>query len=413
MIPKVDQRPLLDGAARVAESLRSWARPAGDGLAWPARPSDDQVSPRLYSGTAGVVVFLTEAALALDDARLADAARRGCRYLVESMHADGASGLYMGIAGTGFALAEAGKRLGDAAAVDGASAAFEEVRRRAEPVGAGVEWSPITDVVAGGAGTGLALLWAAERLGLSWALDVAAAAGARLMQLARPAVGGLAWEMSPDYPRLMPNFSHGTAGVAYFLASLGRATGVERFVEAAVAGATHLQSIARTEGGGCLIHHDEPDGQDLYYLGWCHGPVGTGRLFHRLHEVTGESQWREWLLRTGTSVLRSGAPEARLPGFWNNQGQCCGTAGLGEYALSLHALTGHGEYLALAQRCASRVATKATEDGRGLVWVHAENRTAPDDVAAQSGYMHGSAGIGSWLLHLDANLHRGPAPVVL
>lgn len=31
---------------------------------------------------------------------------------------------------------------------------------------------------------------------------------------------GLSWPMSPDYPRLMPNFSHGTAGTAYFLSRL-------------------------------------------------------------------------------------------------------------------------------------------------------------------------------------------------
>ena len=26
--------------------------------------------------------------------------------------------------------------------------------------------------------------------------------------------------MTPDFPRIMPNFSHGTAGVAFFLATL-------------------------------------------------------------------------------------------------------------------------------------------------------------------------------------------------
>ena len=42
------------------------------------------------------------------------------------------------------------------------------------------------------------------------------------------------------------------------------------------------------------VFHHEPDGEDLFYLGWCHGPVGTARLFYRLHQATGDRQWRDW-----------------------------------------------------------------------------------------------------------------------
>jgi hypothetical protein len=37
--------------------------------------------------------------------------------------------------------------------------------------------------------------------------------------------------------------------------------------------------------------------------------------------------------------------------------------------------------------------------------VQAENRTEPGNLVAQTGYMQGAAGIGTWLLHLDAALH--------
>ena len=42
----------------------------------------------------------------------------------------------------------------------------------------------------------------------------------RLIALGKQEAGGLKWAMSPRFPRLMPNFSHGTAGIAYFLATL-------------------------------------------------------------------------------------------------------------------------------------------------------------------------------------------------
>jgi lantibiotic modifying enzyme len=54
--------------------------------------------------------------------------------------------------------------------------------------------------------------------------------------------------MTPSFPRLMPNFSHGTAGIAYFLASLYKATKQHEFLTAALSGAKYLQAIAKTEG---------------------------------------------------------------------------------------------------------------------------------------------------------------------
>jgi hypothetical protein len=44
----------------------------------------------------------------------------------------------------------------------------------------------------------------------------------------------------------------------------------------------------------------------------------------------------------------------------------------------------------------------ATRDGKGLRWVQAEHRVRPELLVAQTGYMQGAAGIGMWLLRLDA-----------
>ena len=54
---------------------------------------------------------------------------------------------------------------------------------------------------------------------------------------------------------------------------------------------------------------------------------------------------------------------------------------------------------------------RGTRDDKGLRWVQAENRTQPDNLVAQTGYMQGASGIGMWLLRMDAAV-TGRAPLV-
>jgi lantibiotic modifying enzyme len=229
-------------------------------------------------------------------------------------------------------------------------------------------------------------------------------AGARLLELGRAEHGGLKWAMNPTFARLMPNFSHGTAGIAYFLAALYQTTREPRFLEGALAGARYVQAIAATEGDICLVMHHEPqeDGRSLYYLGWCHGPAGTARLFYQLSVVTRDPSWMTWVRKSARGVLASGIPDREQPGFWNNVGQCCGSAGVADFVLSLHRATGDPEYLAFARRLTDALVAKVTKDERGARWTHAEHRSQPALLVAQTGWMQGAAGIGAWLLRMDA-----------
>jgi len=199
----------------------------------------------------------------------------------------------------------------------------------------------------------------------------------------------------------MPNFSHGTAGVAYFLATLYQDTKRKEFLDASLAGARHLLSIADKEKDRCQIYHHTPDGLDLYYLGWCHGPTGTARLFYQLYKATDNKEWLTWFTRMGNTLMDAGIPEKETPGFWNNVGQCCGSAGVGEFSMALYRITKNKKYLDFAKRLTANLLTRGTEEGDGLKWIHAEHRVQPKNVQAQAGYMQGAAGIGIWLLRLD------------
>jgi lantibiotic modifying enzyme len=81
----------------------------------------------------------------------------------------------------------------------------------------------------GSAGIGLFLLYAAKEI--SYPKAMAIAAGHRLVETAITTDKGIKWLMSPqDSARqfYMPNFSHGTAGVCYFLARLYEETGEKK-----------------------------------------------------------------------------------------------------------------------------------------------------------------------------------------
>jgi lantibiotic modifying enzyme len=382
------------------------------GFAWPANPANPRsMSNALYSGSPGVVLFLLELNQATGERAYLDQARRGADELLTKVGSEQQMGLYEGVAGMGFTLGETWRATKDDKYRRGVTAAVKVLSTRAGAVGKGVQWSNTSDIISGGAGIGLFLLYADEVLHDPVARGLAIRAGDRLLDLAMDDRGGSKWAMDPSFPRLMPNFSHGTAGVSYFLATLYKTTHEKRFLDGALAGARYLLAIAKTDGDMCLVQHDQPDNLHLYYLGWCHGPVGTARVFYQLYQVTSNETWMTWVRRSANGILTSGIPEKRTPGFWNNVSQCCGSAGVAQFFLDLYDLTKDPRYLAFAQKMTDDLIARATRDEKGTRWIQAENRVEPDTLVAQTGYMQGAAGIGVWLLRLDAAA-RGRAPFI-
>jgi lantibiotic modifying enzyme len=409
-------RPYLDAALRAASWIQSVEQSTGAGKTWPADPENPgQVTSDLYAGSAGVVLFFLEAYATTGDVRLLSDARAGADDLLaripENLGRPDA-GLYTGAAGMGFALLETHQATGDERYRAGVERVVKLLRTQARESGDGIEWSDVTDIIGGSAGTGLFLLRVADELDAPQAGKLAIAAGRRLVQLGQDAEQGKKWAMSPSYDRLMPNFSHGTAGIAYFLATLYQQTGEQAFLDAAVAGARYLQAVAKTDDGGCLVFHHEPGGEDLFYLGWCHGPVGTARLFYRLAEVTGDPEWMTWVRRCARSLITSGIPEGRTPGYWNNVGQCCGAAGVAQLFIDLYRVTGERQFQDFAIRITADLLDRATRTDGGLKWAQAEHRVRPELLVAQTGYMQGAAGIGLLFLHLDAVDHNRQPTIV-
>ena len=404
-------RPYRDAAISAARWLHASRIPTAHGITWPVDPRDPAtVGLDLYSGAPGVVLFLLELYAATADAAHLDEACAGADHLVAVYPSDEriGAGLYTGLAGLAYTFDCIYRASRRAKYRDAAQDCLRRIRARAVVDGGGVSWGPVNDIVSGTAGTGLFLLSAAAHgLGDRSPLDLAAAAGHRLLSLGEAVDDGVRWPMAPTVARWMPNFSHGTAGVAYFLAALYALTSERAFLHGAQAGARHLRSIATTADGGFKVYHHDGDGTELFYLSWCHGPVGTARLFHRLGAITGDAQWSGLVDRCARAITTSGIPEERTPGFWNNVSQCCGNAGVAEFFLDLHRRRPDAVLLEFARRNADDLLVRATTDEHGMRWVQAEHRVRPELLIAQTGFMQGSAGMGTMLLHLDATINGG------
>ena len=218
----------------------------------------------------------------------------------------------------------------------------------------------------------------------------------------------------------MPNLSHGLAGIAAALALAGAELDRPDLVDAACSGAEHLVSLADTGNGGFLVPRTIPPAPDLDEVTytWSHGPTGTSLLFVALARagvttVAGESP-ASWQRRCLHSVRTSGVPARLRPGFWDNDGRCCGTAGVGDVDLDSWHRTRDESALAFALELADALAARAVTDGPWAYWRFVEHRAPEPLLPPGVGWMQGAAGIAAYLFHVsrvvDDESHAQPVP---
>ncbi len=417
--------PYLTAALDAAASIRKTANATEHGLTWlpdPDRPEVDATlaaPATLYSGNAGIIIFLLELAAATGDSTYLDDARRGADHIATTWRdvlthtgmfplPNSAFDFQTGLAGTAFTLAQVALATGDPAYDAIAREITELIVSEATRVGEGIEWIGAPTVGFGDGGILLYLLWAAKHFNDPRYVETATLAGRRIVEVAEPdSRGGLKWlhphiqGFIPVDGVYMPNFELGTAGVAYLLARLWQETKIQQFLDFALAGAAHVQILATVKDDAALLFYREPDLTDIYYLGYCHGPVGTARLFYKLFEIFENPGYLDWTERFARGITTSGAPEHETPGLWNVVCQCCGTAGIADFFTSLWVATGKEEHHAFARRVADETLRREGPESHVGRWYQAWTRVKPDDLAAESGYMIGAAGVGSAMLHLS------------
>ena len=162
----------------------------------------------------------------------------GAAYIAAQVERITTFGLYRGLAGIAFALDQVKRLSEDCSLLDALDLAIGRLGASAKEGHPGVQWNDSNDLFSG--------------------------AGERLLALARKSVYGDYWTSSTTHSTHYPNFSHGTAGIGYFLAELYEATHDERYRTCALAAGRYLRALAsKAETSNCLIFHNDAAGQEL------------------------------------------------------------------------------------------------------------------------------------------------------
>ena len=408
----------------LGEAAWSWvlSHVADDDGPWlPATVPEDQNDPRpaedrdsLYAGIAGLAPVLAEVALSRPHHQLEQALADDivARLRVQSSRRVEPS-LSDGLAGDAMAL----KLL----APGSEQSALGRLVDLTTPLGWRTTFmgdtgsdAPLNDIIGGTAGIVLAAVWA----GGDDAATIARAGGECLLRAAEPTEAGLDWAMRTGDPSRMPNYSHGTAGVATALAVAGKALGRQDFVRAARLGAQHLLTVGMLDDGGFIIPHTIPPSRrevEPVTYGWCHGPTGTSYLFAALAHAgvaeVGGLEIADLHRRCLHSILTSGVPRRIRPGFWDNDGRCCGTAGVGDALLDAAQASADPEWadelLDAARTMGDALVERALRDRTGAFWRFVEHREDPPLLAPGTSWMQGAAGIAAYLLRLTRVLEDG------
>ncbi len=406
-----------DDAQAIARWLRTVAVDTSEGRYWPADAlSSSAPDLELGSGSAGVVLFWIAMHRADRSAGYLDEVRRGADYLAANVRTttepsapgEWTTGLYGPIAGSAFALHEAYRLTGDIRHRTAALHLVELLHTKAERNAGGASWGMTHDILTGAAGTGLFLLYAAKEMNHAASCDLARDAGRRLLLRAVPdGRGGMTWKAAYEGRFNLPNFSHGTAGIAYFLASLYEATGERVFLDGALAGANWLRGVADRSDGGFRVFYGWPDPgwQRPYDIGWAHGPAGTARLFYKLWVITGDAQWLELVRACARSLRASGLPDSPKAEYGSafEQNQRFGKAGVAHFFLDLFRTMRDRADLELARVLARDIVNSSTRDPQSMKWKTKRpgfmNRAGQD--AEFTSFFYGAAGYGMLLLAID------------
>jgi Lanthionine synthetase C-like protein len=355
-----------------------------DGLVWAGTESDDDVDPTLYSGAAGIVLTLLEAHENFADDRYADAAIRGARALANKVDEIEHCSLYFGLTGVAVALHAVRDRLDDDASGAAAGRALQLVRARFD----GERWGDQFELLGGNAGIALGALSAGDA-------DLAQQAVEPYLRTAERTDGGVQWEVRAAMPARFHHISHGTLGIVAALAGVGAATGRSELVELALAGATDVVSRDEADESGFLVPHSDPQHRpeliERYSYGWCHGPAGDAQVFRLLGAVTDDPTWTAMADRCWHTITHCGLPVRARPGFWDNSGRCCGTAGV--LALACDRVAEGRDGLDFAAVLVDDLVARATVDGQGARWSNYEHRVTPSELEPRTGWAMGNAGI--------------------
>lgn len=396
---------------------------------------DANGQPKLdvYSGSAGIVIYYLELAQVTGDDKYYEIVKRAADFIDYTVHQtdlhaykDGIAGLKFpkaqwamntGHTGLASSLIEIAKATGVAKYADTAKYITEELIKAAEQTEDGIKWSGQYGILGDG-GIILYLLQAAEYFNNEDWRDIAIKAGKYILSDAEHITDDVyrfhpiedkyinpLWGLDVNDHHEWPNFEYGTSGTAFILARLYEVSNEQIFLEAAEKAINYLDSITtQIDEKAALVPYRLPDLNELFYLSYCHGPVGTTRAYQLLYKLTNKAAYLEKAASLARGIIRTAAPHTHSAGYWHFYSQCCGTAGFIELFLNIDQLTSDDEFADYAKASGEKILSEAIDTENGAYWAQAWTRTDPSHYTNDTGYFDGAAGIASGLLHLYTKL---------
>lgn len=244
------------------------------------------VGPNLYSGAAGIALFLAQLFRSVPDPAFRKTAEGAARYSIsflDSLTSAANFGFYSGLTGLACVLHEMAESFGEQELMEQSLAILRDLPL--VPIDSR-RW----DIVSGSAGVIPVLLKLHSRHGDQFLLDSAVLHGEALLESAERGEHGWSWAASgsPSSHNLT-GFSHGAAGVAWALFELYHKTAAEDFLVAAQEAfryERHWYSPERENWPDFrgVSEKEEPN----YVAGWCHGAPGIGLSRIRAFQLSGD-----------------------------------------------------------------------------------------------------------------------------
>lgn len=374
----------------------------------------------LYAGSSGIIHYFLQLWEATGDEKYLEESKEAASYILYRWKNKQELGknfskwaFSTGYSGVGYVMLELHTVTKDPVYKNLVVEIIEKIINEAKPAlnGEGFFWSSTYKGIVGDSGTILFLLYAADKLNISKWKEFAITAGKYFLTEVRNYDKGGRYYIGIDpsyfgFPEdyIDPNFPMGTAGIGYTLLRLYEESGDKVFLEAVEGLQEFYEAIALEDEDGALIPYSLPNVRKLFYLGYCHGPVGTARFFYKLYKITNDPKSLQWHNKLVKGIINAGAPEKHSPGYWNTHNQCCGTSGMTNLFLGVWAETGEEEYLDYAIRTGEQLlgfAYHVNENNElQTKWYQAIDRTSPERVTTPIGLYDGAAGIGWALLQL-------------
>lgn len=301
----------------------------------------------IYSGTAGIALFLSELASHTCDARIRRTALGAIR---QSLSRPGAElGLYPGATGIALVASRMGALLGE----EWLSSKAEQLARKTLRAAVVPDQH---DLLYGTAGRIVGALAVENVLGIR-GIDAAVKFGHALLESANRWSAGLSWpSRGPKWERYLTGLSHGAAGIAHALALLWKRSGNDVFLEAATQAILYEQTHFDPEALNWADLRPPPGGQlpttevrcSTY---WCHGAPGIALermyLSHLLADADYFEQARNGVKTTAERMRKV------ITQSTENYSLCHGVLGNAETLMEWSNISGEEPFRILAENAAT------------------------------------------------------------